>query len=49
LIRLTNTGTQTVAINAGNQTFTAGQSGVLVIAPAAPGTTALRSFFVTGC
>jgi hypothetical protein len=49
LIRLTNTGTQTVAINAGNQTFTAGQTGVLVIAPPATGTTALRSFFVTGC
>jgi hypothetical protein len=49
LIRLTNTGTQTVAVNAGNQTFTAGQSGVLVVAPPATGTTALRSFFVTGC
>jgi hypothetical protein len=49
LIRLTNTGTQTVAINAGNQTFTAGQTGVLIVAPAAPGTTALRNFFVTGC
>jgi hypothetical protein len=49
LLRLTNTGTQTVAINAGNQTFTAGQTAVLVVAPAAPGTTALRSFLVTGC
>jgi hypothetical protein len=49
LIRLTNTGTQTVVINAGNQTFTAGQTGVLVIAPPATGTTALRSFIVTGC
>ncbi|MDQ6635008.1 MAG: DUF4397 domain-containing protein [Gemmatimonadota bacterium] len=49
LIRLTNTGTQTVPINAGNQTFTAAQTGVLVVAPPAPGTTALRSFFVTGC
>jgi hypothetical protein len=49
LVRLTNAGTQTVAINAGNQTFTAGQTSVLVIAPAAPGTTALRSFFVAGC
>jgi hypothetical protein len=49
LIRLTNTGTQTVAINAGNQTFTAAQTGVLVVAPPATGTTALRSFLVTGC
>jgi hypothetical protein len=49
LVRLTNTGTQTVAINAGNQTFTAGLTSVLVIAPPVPGTTALRSFFVTGC
>jgi hypothetical protein len=38
-----------VAIHAGNQTFTAGQTGVLVIAPPATGTTALRNFFVTGC
>ena len=49
LIRLTNTGTQTVAINAGNLTFTAGLTSVLVVAPPAIGTTALRSFFVTGC
>ena len=48
-IRLTNTGTQTVAINAGNLTFTAGQNAVLVIAPPATGTTALRTFLVTGC
>jgi hypothetical protein len=49
LVRLTNTGTQTVVINAGNYTFTAGLTTVLVIAPPAPGTTALRSFFVAGC
>jgi hypothetical protein len=49
LVRLTNTGTQTVAINAGNLTFTAGLTGVLVVAPAAPGTTALRTFLVNGC
>ena len=48
-IRLTNTGTQTVAINAGNLTFTAGQNAVLVVAPPATGTTALRTFLVTGC
>jgi hypothetical protein len=49
LIRLTNAGTQTVAINTGNQTLTAGQSYILVIAPPAPGTTALRSFLVSSC
>lgn len=49
LIRLTNAGSQTVAINAGNQTFTAGQNAVLVIAPPAPGTTVLRTFLVAGC
>jgi hypothetical protein len=49
LVRLTSTGTQTVAINAGNLTFTAGQNAVLVIAPPAPGTTALRTFLVAAC
>ena len=48
-VRLTNTGTQTVVINAGNLTFTAGQNSVLVIGPPAPGTTALRTFLATGC
>jgi streptogramin lyase len=48
-VRLTNTGTQTVLINAGNLTFTAGQNSVLVIAPPAVGTTALRTFLATGC
>jgi hypothetical protein len=49
LIRLTTAGTQTVALNAGNQTFTAGQNAVLVIAPPATGTTALRTFLVSAC
>src|SRR2546423_6530834 len=49
LIRLTTAGTQTVTLNAGNQTFTAGQNSLLVIAPPATGTTALRTFLVTGC
>lgn len=49
LIRLTNTGTQTVAISAGNQSFTAGQNSVLVIAPPAAGASAPRTFLVTGC
>jgi hypothetical protein len=49
LIRFTNTGTQTVAISAGNQTFTAGQNAVLVIAPPAVGATVPRTFLVTAC
>jgi len=48
-IRLTNAGTQTVVINAGNITFPAGTNSVLVIAPPAPGTTAPRTFVVAGC
>jgi hypothetical protein len=48
-ITLTNTGTRTVAIDAGNQTFTAGQNAVLVIAPPAVGTTVPRTFLVAGC
>jgi hypothetical protein len=48
-VRLTNTGTQTVLINAGSLAFTAGQNAVLVIAPAAAGTTALRTFLVAAC
>jgi hypothetical protein len=49
LIRLTNTGTQTVVISVANQTFTAGQNSILVIAPPAAGTTAPRAFLVTSC
>jgi hypothetical protein len=49
VIRLTNAGTQTVAITTANQTFTAGQSSVLVIAPPATGTTVPRTFLVTAC
>lgn len=49
LVRLTTAGTQTVAINAGNLAFTAGQNAVLVIAPPATGTTTFRTFLVTGC
>jgi hypothetical protein len=47
LIRMTNTGTQTVAIDAGSQTFTAGQRSVLVIARPAAGATVPRTFLVT--
>jgi hypothetical protein len=49
LIRLTNTGTQVVAINAGTVSFTAGQNSVLVIAPPAAGSTVPRTFLVIGC
>jgi len=45
----TGTGTATVPSNAGNMTFTAGQNYTLVIAPAATGSTTLRTFLVTGC
>ena len=48
-VRLTNTGTQTVLINAGSLAFTAGQNSVLVIGPPAAGTTALRTFLVAAC
>jgi hypothetical protein len=49
IVRLTNTGTQTVAITTANLTFTAGQNSILVIAPPAPGTTLPRTFLVTSC
>jgi hypothetical protein len=48
-IRLTITGTQTVVVNVGTLTLTPDLVSVLVIAPPAPGTTALRSFLVPGC
>jgi hypothetical protein len=48
-VRLTNAGTQTVLINAGSLTFTAGQNAVLVIAAPGPGTTALRTFLAQAC
>jgi hypothetical protein len=44
----TGTGTATVA-NAGTLNLTAGQNYTLVVAPAAAGSTALRTFLVTGC
>jgi len=49
LIRLTNTGTTTVAITAGSPTFTAGQNAVLVIAPPATAGGVPRTFLVPGC
>ena len=48
-VRLTNSGSQTVVFNAGSLTITAGHNSILVIAPAAPGSTVLRSFLVPAC
>lgn len=45
----TGTGTATVPTTATTVTAVAGQTYTLVIAPAAAGTTLLRTFFVTGC
>jgi len=44
----TGTGTTTVA-NAGTLNLTAGQNYTLIVAPAAVGSTALRTFLVPGC
>lgn|SRR4051812_27765856 len=44
----TGTGTTTVA-NAGSLNFTAGQNYTIVVAPAATGSTTLRTFLVPGC
>jgi hypothetical protein len=48
-IRLTATGSTTVLLDAGTQTFAAGQNTMLIIAPPAVNTTALRAFLVSGC
>lgn len=48
-IRFNNAGTTTSALTLSNQTFTAGQNSILVIAPPATGTTTYRTFLVTGC
>jgi len=48
-VRFTNAGTQTVGLDAGNNTFVAGQNSTIVLAPAATGTTTLRSFYSGGC
>ena len=47
-VRITNAGSQTVLLDAGSRTFTAGQNVTMVIAPPS-GSTAPRAFFVTGC
>ena len=48
-VRLTATGSTTVLLDVGTQTFTAGLNTMLVIAPPAAGTTAPRAFLVAGC
>jgi hypothetical protein len=48
-VRLTTSGTQTVAFNAGSQTIAAGRNYVLVIGPPASGTSEYRSILVPGC
>lgn len=48
-VRLTTSGSQTVVLDAGNQTLATGQNYFLVIAPPAIGTSQLRSFLVTAC
>ena len=47
-IRITNAGSQTVVLDVGSQSFTAGKNATLVIAPPAGGT-APRAFVVSGC
>lgn len=48
-VRFNNAGTTTSALTLSNQTFTAGQNSVLIIAPPLTGTTAYRTFLVSGC
>lgn len=48
-IRLTATGSTTVLLDAGTQTFAAGENTMLIIAPPAANTTAPRVFLVGGC
>src|SRR5688572_22378853 len=48
-VRITNAGTQTLVLDVGARSFTAGQGVTLVIAPPAAGSTTPRAFYVTGC
>jgi len=48
-VRITNAGSQTVLLDAGNQTFTAGTNATLVIAPPISGSVSPRAFLVQGC
>ncbi|PYP79499.1 MAG: hypothetical protein DMD35_08005 [Gemmatimonadetes bacterium] len=48
-VRITNAGSQAVALDVGSHTFIAGQNATLVIGPPLPGSPAPRAFYVTGC
>src|SRR5207253_6142291 len=48
-VRLTATGSTTVLLDFGTQTFTAGQNAMLIIAPPAAGATAPRAFLLPAC
>ena len=48
-VRLTANGSTTVLLDAGTQTFVAGQNAMLVIAPPASGASTVRAFLVPGC
>jgi len=48
-VRITNAGSQTVVVDVGNHTFTAGQNVTLVIAPPLTGSPVPRAFYATGC
>jgi hypothetical protein len=48
-VRLTTAGMQTIVLDAGAHTFSPGRNEVLVIAPALPGSSTLRSFFTPAC
>jgi hypothetical protein len=47
-VRITNAGSQTVVLDAGNRSFAVGQNATLVIAPPTTGSTP-RAFYVNGC
>ena len=48
-VRIMNAGSQTVLLDIGNQTFTAGTNATLVIAPPIPGSPTPRGFLIQGC
>ena len=48
-VRITATGSTTILLDFGTQTFTAGENTMLIVAPPAANTTALRAFLVPAC
>ena len=48
-VRVTNAGSQTVVLDVGSRTFTAGQNVTLVITPPVTGSPVPRAFYTTGC